>query len=110
MARHVKQGDMVFVRSGEASGQTGKVLLVDTKKDKVVVEGINMVFRHVKPTQKNPQGGRIQKEMAIHISNVSPIDPDSSKPTRVRFRFEKDGSKVRVSARSGKTLGVLRKG
>lgn len=109
MARHVKQGDTVMVRAGDDRGKTGKVLRVIPTDDKVVVEGVNVVFRHVKPSQKNPQGGRIQKEMPIHISNVSPVDPESGKPTRVRFKSENDGSKVRIAARSGKVLGTLRK-
>ena len=110
MARHVIKGDLVVVRCGDVQkGTTGKVLHVDPKHDKVVVEGVNVVFRHVKPSQKHPQGGRIQKEMPIHISNVSPVDPKSGKATRVRFRTEEDGSKVRIAARSGKVLGTLRK-
>ena len=109
MARHVKQGDVVLVRSGDDKGKTGKVLRVIPADAKVVVEGINVVFRHVKPNQKNPQGGRIQKEMPIHISKVSPIDPKSGKPTRVRFETKKDGSKVRVAVKSGEALGTLRK-
>ena len=109
MARHVKQGDLVVVRAGDDRGKTGKVLRVIPKDGKVVVEGVNVVFRHVKPSQKHPQGGRIQKEMPIHISNVSPVDPDSAKGTRVRFQVQDDGAKVRVAARSGKVLGTLRK-
>jgi large subunit ribosomal protein L24 len=109
MARHVKRGDLVMVRSGDDRGKTGKVLRVVPKDDKVVVEGINVVFRHVKPSQKHPQGGRIQKEMPIHISKVSPVDPDSSKATRVRFPVQPDGSKLRVAVKGGKTLGTLRK-
>src|ERR1041385_546381 len=109
MARHVKQGDVVMVRSGDDKGKTGKGLRIVTKYDQVVVEGINLVFRHVKPNQKNPQGGRIEKEMPIHISKVSPIDPKSGKPTRVRFETKKDGSKVRIAVKSGEVLGTLKK-
>ena len=103
-----------MVRSGDDRGKTGKVLRVMPRDAKVVVEGINVVFRHVRPSQKHPQGGRIQKEMPIHISKVSPVDPGAEgdglrKATRVRFRTEADGSKVRVAARSGKVLGTLRK-
>lgn len=109
MARHVKQGDLVMVRSGNDKGKTGKVLTVIPGDDKVVVEGIGMVFRHVKPNQKNPQGGRIQKEMPIHISKVSPVSPSTGKPTRVRFETKADGSKVRIAVKGGDVLGTLRK-
>lgn len=109
MARHVKQGDLVVVRAGDDRGKTGKVLRVNPTDDKVVVEGVNVVFRHVKPSQKHPQGGRIQKEMPIHISNVSPVDPESGKATRVRFQKLDDGSKVRLAVKGGKTLGTLKK-
>ena len=85
MARHVKQGDLVKVLAGNDRGKTGKVLRVMTGEEKVVVEGVNVRIRHVKPNQKNPQGGRIQKEMPIHISNVQPVAPSTGKATRVRF-------------------------
>jgi large subunit ribosomal protein L24 len=109
MAKHVKQGDVVMVRSGDDKGKTGKILRVIPADSKVVVEGINVVFRHVKPNQKNPQGGRIQKEMPIHISKVSPISPSTGKPTRVRFETKKDGSKVRIAVKGGDVLGTLKK-
>jgi len=109
MAMHVKQGDLVMVRAGDDRGKTGKVLRVIPRDGKVVVEGVNVVFRHVKPSQKHPQGGRIQKEMPIQLSNISPVDPESGKPTRVRFQTLNDGSKVRIAARGGRQLGTLRK-
>ena len=109
MAMHVKRGDMVMVLCGEQVGRTGKVLSVNPKKGCIVVEGVNVVHRHVRPSQKNPQGGRIRKEMPIHLSNVSPVDPKTGKATRVRFQMKADGSKVRVAARSGESLGVLKK-
>jgi large subunit ribosomal protein L24 len=98
-----------MVRTGDDRGKTGKVLRVLPKKDRVVVEGINVHYRHVKPNQQNPQGGRIQKELPIHISNVMPISPSTGKPTRVRFQTAADGSKARVAARGGDTLTTLRK-
>ncbi len=98
-----------MVRTGNDRGKSGKVLRVDPDKDQVTVEGINVRFRHVKPSQKNPQGGRIQKEMPIHISNVQPISPSTGKPTRVRFETKPDGSKVRVAVRGGDVLSTLRK-
>lgn len=109
MPRHIRQGDLVLVRTGNERGKTGKVLRVDAKNDHVIVEGLNLRFRHVKPTQANPQGGRVQKEMPIHISNVQPVSPSSGKPTRVRFETREDGSKVRVAVRGGDVLSTLRK-
>lgn len=103
MARHVRKGDNVIVTAGSSKGRQGKVLRVVTDKDKVVVEGVNIKTRHMKPSQANPQGGVIHKEMPIHISNVSPIA--DGKPTRVRFETKKDGSKIRVAARNGEQLG-----
>lgn len=103
MARHVRKGDNVIVTAGINKGLSGKILLVVTDKDKVVVEGVNVKSRHMKPSQSNPQGGVVKKEMPIHISNVSPIA--DGKPTRVRFETKKDGSKIRVAARTGEQLG-----
>ncbi len=108
MARHVKQGDMVMVTAGDDKGKTGKILRVIPKDDRLIVEGINVAYRHVRPSQKYPQGGRIQKEMPIHISNVSPVSPSTGKPTRVRFEV-RDGAKARVAVKGGDTLGTLRK-
>lgn len=103
MARHVRKGDNIIVTAGSSKGKQGKILRVVTDKDQVVVEGVNVRTRHSRPTQANPQGGIIHKEMPIHISNVSPIA--DGKPTRVRFVTKKDGSKVRVAARNGEQLG-----
>jgi large subunit ribosomal protein L24 len=106
MARHIRKGDLVMVTAGDYKGQTGEVAEVITKSDRVLVKGVNVRKRHVKPTQLNPQGGIIEKEMPLHISNVSPIV--DGKPTRVRFEVKTDGSKVRVAARGGKVLGEIR--
>jgi large subunit ribosomal protein L24 len=103
MARHVRKGDNVIITAGSSKGRQGKVLRVVTDKDQVVVEGVNVRTRHVRPSQTNPQGGIVHKEMPIHISNVSPVA--DGKPTRVRFVTKKDGSKVRVAARNGEQLG-----
>lgn len=103
MARHVRKGDSVIVTAGSSRGRQGKVLRVVTDKDQVVVEGVNIRTRHVRPSQANPNGGVVHKEMPIHISNVSPVA--DGKPTRVRFQTRKDGSKVRVAARNGEQLG-----
>src|SRR5438876_9571483 len=104
MARHIKAGDTVIVTSGADRGKTGRVLRVITDKNRVVVEGINRVWKHVRPSQRNPQGGRIQKDAPIHISNVMPVDPTTGTGTRVRFQ-EKDGAKHRIAVRSGADLG-----
>jgi len=75
MARNIKSGDQVMVITGADKGKTGRVLRVLQDRDRVVVEGINRVWKHVRPSQRNPQGGRIQKDAPVHISNVMPIDP-----------------------------------
>jgi len=106
MARHVKTGDQVVVTAGNDRGKTGQILSIDIAGDRVVVGGVNVRKRHLKPTQARPQGGVIEQEMPIHISNVSPaVD---GKPSRVRFETKKDGSKVRVAVRGDKELHVLR--
>jgi large subunit ribosomal protein L24 len=105
MAARIKTGDMVVVITGSDKKKTGKVLDIDNKTGKVLVEGINRVWKHVKPNQRNPQGGRIQKEAYIQASNVMPIDPTTGKGTRVKFQV-KDGKKQRV-AKSGASLGVV---
>ena len=109
MARHIKKGDLVQVIAGNDSGHTGRILRVIPEEDKVIVEGVNRRFRHVRPSQQNPQGGRVEKEMPIHISNVMPVSPSTSKPTRVRFETKKDGSKVRIAVKGGDELSVLKK-
>ncbi len=108
MARHIKSGDTVIVIAGADKGKTGRVLRVLTGKDRVVVEGINRVWKHVRPNQRNPQGGRIQKDAPIHLSNVMPLDPTSGKGARVRFQ-ERDGRKHRVAVGSGTDLGATGK-
>lgn len=105
MPRHVRKGDLVMVTSGNDRGRTGKVMRVVTRDNRVVVQGVNVKKRHMKPSQLNPQGGIIEREAPVHISNVSPVV--DGKPTRVRFEIRKDGSKVRVAARGGKELGVV---
>ncbi len=104
MARHIKTGDTVVVITGSDKGKTGKVLRMLTDKDRVVVEGINRVWKHVRPTQRNPQGGRIQKDAPIHLSNVQPLDPSTGKGTRVKFE-QRDGIKHRVAVKTGTDLG-----
>lgn len=108
MALHVKKGDTVQVIAGNDKGATGRVLRVDPDKGKVVVQGLNVARKHVRPSRKNPQGGRITVEKPIHISNVLPVNPKSSKGGRVRYRAESDGSKKRVSV-DGAEIGTVRR-
>lgn len=108
MALHIKKGDMVEIIAGDQKGATGRVLRVIPNKNSVVVQGHNIVKKHVRPSRKNPQGGRINIEQPIHISNVLPVNPKGSGSTKVRYRLEKDGSKKRV-ATNGVEIGVVRK-
>ncbi|MBQ0137867.1 MAG: 50S ribosomal protein L24 [Kurthia sp.] len=100
---HVKKGDKVMVISGKDKGKSGVILSAFPKKDRVLVEGVNIVKKHVKPNQLNPQGGIVSQEAAIHVSNVMLIDPKSGEPTRVGYTME-DGKKVRVSKKTGKVI------
>ena len=97
MALHVKKGDTVEIIAGDSKGKTGKVMRVIKDKDRVVVEGLNLVFKHVRPSQKNPQGGRIRVEQSIHMSNVLPLSSKSNKGTRVRFSVDAKGVKKRMA-------------
>ena len=107
MARHVRKGDTVEVISGKYKGQQGKIIEVLTEKERVRIEGVATVKRHLKPGRdpKVPEGGIIEKFGTIHISNVLPVDPQSKKGTRVGFKHLEDGRKVRVAKRSGEVLG-----
>lgn len=100
---HVKKGDTVKVITGKDKGKQGVILQVFPKKQRVIVEGVNIVKKHAKPSQDNPQGGIINKEAAIHVSNVMPIDPKTGEPTRVGYKVV-DGKKVRVAKKSGEVL------
>lgn len=101
---HVRKGDTVVVVAGKERGKKGKVLRVIPEKGRVVVERLNMIKKHQKPTQKIRQGGIIEREGAIHLSNVMLVDPGSDKPTRVGMKALSDGKKVRVARRSGEML------
>jgi large subunit ribosomal protein L24 len=100
---HVKKGDKVMVISGKDKGKTGVILAAFPKQSRVLVEGVNIVKKHAKPSQVNPQGGIISHEAPVHVSNVMPIDPKSGKPTRVGYQTV-DGKKVRVAKISGEIL------
>jgi large subunit ribosomal protein L24 len=108
MALHIKKGDMVEIISGDHKGATGRILRVIPDKNRVVVQGHNIAKRHVRPSRKNPQGGRINVEQPIHISNVLPVNPKSSRGSRVNYQINKDGSKKRIAA-DGTEIGIIRK-
>jgi len=106
MARHIRKGDMVVVRTGRDSqgkNRVSRVLRVMPDGVRVIVEGVNVRKKHVRPNQQNQQGGLVEKELPIHISNVSPAV--NGKPTRVRFETRDDGSKVRVAVSGGEVIG-----
>jgi len=109
MALHVKKGDMVEIIAGDNKGATGKVLRVLPRQNKVVVQGQNVAKKHVRPSRRNPQGGRISVEQPIHISNVLPLKPGGSKAGRVRFQLDADGGKKRLSVHGGE-IGVVKRG
>lgn len=106
MARHVRKGDTVEIIAGKYKGKQGKVVEIMTHNDRVRVEGVGAVKKHVKAGRdpKVPQGGITESFASIHISNVMPLDPQSKKPTRVGFKKLEDGRKVRVARRSGEVL------
>ncbi len=104
MAAKIKKGDYVVVISGSNKGQKGEVLKVSPKEQRVIVKGVKMVKRHMAPSQANPDGGIMQFEAPIHISNVAHIDPKDNTPTRVGFKTLKDGKKVRVTKKSGEVI------
>ena len=107
MAARIRKDDVVYVRCGDDRGRTGKVLRL-VGDEKVVVEGVNIVWKHLKPTQQAQKGGRIRREAAIHISKVQPVDPKTGKGTRVKFPTA-NGEKRRVAAKSGTDLGLVSK-
>ncbi|AXI38662.1 50S ribosomal protein L24 [Bacillaceae bacterium ZC4] len=100
---HVKKGDKVMVIAGKDKGKQGVILAAYPKKNRVLVEGVNIVKKHAKPSQDNTQGGIISKEAPIHVSNVMPLDPKTGEPTRVGYKIV-DGKKVRVAKKSGEIL------
>ena len=108
MALHIKKGDMVEIIAGDHKGATGRVLRVIPEKQSVVVQGHNIAKKHVRPSRKNPQGGRIGIEQPIHISNVLPINPKSSRGSRVHYQINADGSKRRI-ATDGAEISIIRK-
>jgi large subunit ribosomal protein L24 len=109
MGRHVRKGDVVVVNSGKHRGQKGKVVEVLVERDRVRIEGIAVVKRHLKPGRdaKRQEGGIYEKLGSIHLSNVQPVDPSTGRGTRVQFKQLEDGRKVRIAQRSGEQLGEV---
>ncbi|RPG00550.1 MAG: 50S ribosomal protein L24 [Rhodospirillaceae bacterium TMED63] len=103
MAARIRKGDEVIVTSGRDKGKKGSVLKVFTDQDRVLVQGVHMVKRHQRQTQTE-QGGIVEKEASIHVSNVALLDPDGGKATRIGFRSLEDGRKVRYAKRSGEVI------
>ncbi len=108
MALHIKKGDTVQIIAGDHKGATGRVLRVIPEKNKVVIQGHNIAKKHVRPSRKNPQGGRIHIEQPIHMSNVLPVNTKTSKGSRVHYQVDNSGSKKRVAA-DGTEIGTVRK-
>jgi len=101
----IKKGDNVQIISGKDAGKQGRVLRINRDRDRLVVEGVNMIKRHTRPNpQKKIQGGIVEREAAIHVSNVMVVSPDSGRPTRVGYKILDDGRKVRVSKVDGAIL------
>jgi len=103
MKTKIKVGDTVKVMTGDHKNSEGVILKLDRENGKVIVEGVNIVKKHEKPSAKNPQGGIVEKEAPIHISNLSLLDPKSGEPTRVGYEM-RDGKKVRVSKKSNEVI------
>ncbi|RMG82577.1 MAG: 50S ribosomal protein L24 [Bacteroidetes bacterium] len=104
---HIKKGDIVKVISGAAKyaePNQGRVLYVDRKKMRAIVEGVNLIKKHVKPSAKHPDGGIIEQEAPIHISNLMLVDPKTGEPTRIGRKKDKDGKLVRYSKKSGEII------
>jgi large subunit ribosomal protein L24 len=102
---HIKKGDLVKVLAGNAKGTEGKVLTVDVLKNRAIVEGVNKVSKHTKPSAKNTNGGIVEQEAAIHISNLMLIEPASGTPTRVGRKLDETSNKlVRISKKSGEVI------
>jgi large subunit ribosomal protein L24 len=103
----IHTGDTVKVICGDNAGKVARVSSVDHEKGRLVVDGVNMVYKHVRKSQRNPQGGRLHLEMPIDASNVMVVCPKTGKPTRVGFRYLEDGTKERYAKVSGVSLGVI---
>ncbi len=105
----IRTDDVVVILAGDDKGKRGKVVRVLREADKVVVEGVNLVYKHMKPSKRNQQGGRLSKEMPVAVSNVALLDPSTGRATRVGVRYTADGTKELYAKKSGSTLRVLAK-
>ena len=101
---HIKKGDMVYVNAGNNKGKTGKVLSILVEKQRAVVEGVNIIKKSTKPSAAHPQGGIIEQEAPIHISNLNVLDPKSGKPTRIGRKLGANGKLVRYAKKSGEEI------
>ena len=101
---HVKKGDTVIVITGKDKGKKGRILQAYPTDNKVLVEGVNIVKKHARPSQANPQGGIISQEAPIHSSNVMLVDPKTGNPTRIGYKVLDNGKKVRIAKKSGEAL------
>jgi large subunit ribosomal protein L24 len=101
---HIKKGDTVIVNTGISKGKKGRVLEVNTKTNRAIVEGVNLIKRHTKPNAESPQGGIIEKEAPVHISNLMVVDPKSGEATRIGRRLDNKGKLVRFSKKSGEEI------
>ena len=101
---HIKKGDTVYVNAGEDKGKTGKVVKVLVEKQRAIVEGVNVVSKSQKPSAKHPQGGIVNTEAPIHISNLNVVDPKTGKPTRIGRRLNEEGKLVRFAKKSGEEI------
>jgi large subunit ribosomal protein L24 len=106
---YISKDDTVVILAGDDKGKRGRVLRVLRADGKLVVEGINKVYKHLKPSRRNPQGGRLSKEMPVDASNVALIDPTTNKPTRLGVRYLPDGSKELFAKKSGTRIRLLSK-
>ena len=104
MAARIRQGDTVIVISGKDKGKTGKVKRVLQEEGRVVVEGVNLLKRHMRPTPRSPSGGIVEREQPLAASKVMPVDPKTGKGTRVRFKTLENGKKIRIAVKSGEEI------
>ena len=107
--QRIKRNDLVEVVAGVEKGKRGRVVRVDPRKNQVIIQGLNLRYQHVRRSQKHPQGGRVRREMPIHISNVMLVDPASDRPTRVAVQ-PRGERKVRVAVASGEAIDKVKKG
>ena len=108
MAARLRKGDLVVVISGKNKGKQGKIArILSDDTDRVVIEGVNLIKRHMRPSPKNPSGGILEKEAPIHACKVMPVDPKTGKPTRIRFKTDDKGNKVRIATKSGEELPAV---